>query len=142
VKNWIQGVRTINDEDSLFIRQREDLITLRPGREYAWLDSAVETLLRIFPERMVKYVFQSEETKRKTDGSGNEVYYTRSRIDKLVVTIITGMILVLLVLPVYVLFALTSEDGRSPRDFDCIGVLLVFTLLFSACISLFTSELS
>jgi hypothetical protein len=60
-----------------------------------------------------------------------------------VVLIIMLMILVLLVLPIYVLYELSDEGSTekkpgSRRDFECIGVLLVFTLAFSACIRLFT----
>ena len=120
--------------------QKEDLITLRPGREYAWLDAAIERFLNVCSGRVVRFLFQSQETKRKTDGSGKENYYTRSRIDKLVISVITIMILILLVLPVYVLFEMTGNDDNPRSDFDCIGVLLVFTLAFSACISLFTSK--
>lgn len=29
-----------------FIHRKEDLITLRPGREHAWLDSALEKALK------------------------------------------------------------------------------------------------
>jgi hypothetical protein len=134
-------MNTVNDEDAEFILQKEDLVTLRPGREYAWLDSAIEKLLNICSGPLVRYIFQSKETKRKTDGSGHEVYYTRSRIDKLVIAIITTMILILLVLPVYVLFEMTGHEDSPRTDFDCIGVLLVFTLAFSACINLFTSTL-
>ena len=36
------------DEEMSFIYEKEDLITLRPGREYAWLDSIVERVLRDF----------------------------------------------------------------------------------------------
>ncbi len=129
----------VNDADAEFILQKEDLVTLRPGREHAWLDAAVEKLLSICDIPFVRRLFQSEETRRKTDGSGSEVYYTRSRIDKLVVTIITVMVLVLLVLPVYLLFSMSGAERKSRSDFTCIGVLLVFTLAFSACISLFTS---
>jgi len=79
-----------------------------------------------------------QETKQKTDGI--EVYYTRERIDRFVIAIIVFMILALLVVPVYLLYHLTQgiETGRS--NAICMGGLLISTLLFSACISLFTSE--
>jgi hypothetical protein len=54
------------------------------------------------------------------------------------VTIITFMILFLLILPIYLLFKLTEEAQAAHSDAMCIGVLLVFTLAFSAVISLFT----
>jgi len=68
------------------------------------------------------------------------VYYSRERIEAFVVTTIVLMILVLLVVPVYVLYRLTANIDTSRSTPVCIGVLLVATLAFSACISLFTSE--
>jgi hypothetical protein len=46
--------------DDDFIYNKEDLITLRPGRESAWLDAAVEKILKLFPRTAVKYVFCSK----------------------------------------------------------------------------------
>jgi hypothetical protein len=36
------------EEESLWVYKKEDLITLRAGREHAWLDSGIEKLLRWF----------------------------------------------------------------------------------------------
>lgn len=35
-------------EESSFVYEKEDLITIRPGREHAWLDTFIERMLRIF----------------------------------------------------------------------------------------------
>jgi hypothetical protein len=35
------------EEEGSFIYRKEDLITLRPGREHAWLDTGVEKVLRV-----------------------------------------------------------------------------------------------
>ena len=35
-------------EESSFIYNKEDLVTLRPGRENAWLDVVVERMLQFF----------------------------------------------------------------------------------------------
>ena len=34
------------EKESDFIYRKEDLVTLRPGREYAWLDAALERILQ------------------------------------------------------------------------------------------------
>lgn len=36
------------EEESGFIYEKEDLITLRPGREHAWLDDMIERILQVF----------------------------------------------------------------------------------------------
>ena len=42
------------EEDMAFIYEKEDLITLRPGREYAWLDGLLERTLKVLRCRLIK----------------------------------------------------------------------------------------
>jgi len=70
--------------------------------------------------------------------NGPEVYYTRERIEAFVVLIITSMIVALLIIPIYLLYRLTRGVETTRITAICIGVLLIFTLLFSAGIALFT----
>jgi UDP-N-acetylmuramyl pentapeptide phosphotransferase/UDP-N-acetylglucosamine-1-phosphate transferase len=76
--------------------------------------------------------------------SKEQVYYTRERIDVCAIIIIMLVITALLIVPIYLLYRLVSVSSDSNRDFDkdgtatCIGVLLVFTLLFSAVLSVST----
>lgn len=42
------------EEDMEFIYEKEDLITLRPGREYAWLDGLLERTLEVLRCRLIK----------------------------------------------------------------------------------------
>lgn len=67
-----------------------------------------------------------------------EIYYTPSRIAKLVNGILTILILVLLVLPIYILYHMINNIGTGRAYSICVGILLVFTLAFSAVLSLFT----
>lgn len=46
VENFINNEKPLVQKEGSFIYRKEDLVTLRPGREYAWLDSLVERLLR------------------------------------------------------------------------------------------------
>ena len=41
------------EEESSFIYEKEDLITLRPEREYAWLDSIIERILHAFRCKLI-----------------------------------------------------------------------------------------
>lgn len=52
------------DED--FIYNKDDLITLRPGRESAWLDAFVEFVLKLFPRAPVQYLFCSKVSKGRS----------------------------------------------------------------------------
>ena len=71
-----------------------------------------------------------------------EVYYSRRRVATLASAIITLMVLVLLVVPIYLLYHLINEVGYGNADgkiyATCLGILLVSTLAFSAVLCLFT----
>ncbi len=42
------------EEDMGFIYEKEDLVTLRPGREHAWLDGLLERILKVLRCRLTK----------------------------------------------------------------------------------------
>ena len=42
------------EEDMEFIYQKEDMVTLRPGREYAWLDGLLERVLRVLRCKLIR----------------------------------------------------------------------------------------
>jgi len=51
------------------------------------------------------------------------------------------MIIVLLAVPIYFLYHITSANVTATGyNAICVGILVVSTLAFSACISLFTSK--
>ncbi len=76
----------------------------------------------------------------KTEGRDDcaEVYYTRSRLDRLVLAIITSAILLLMIIPVYILYSLVGELGTRKANATYMGVLLLATLAFSAVLALCT----
>lgn len=46
VRNFLEGEGgQLFEEESQFIYEKDDLITLRPGREHAWLDNIIERIL-------------------------------------------------------------------------------------------------
>jgi hypothetical protein len=59
VANFVHHKKPLLQGDDDFIYNKEDLITLRPGRESAWLDATIEKILKLFPRTAVKYVFCS-----------------------------------------------------------------------------------
>ena len=62
----------VYEEESGWIYDKEDLVTIRPGREHAWLDGFLERMLKVFRCKLLKVCFtvhvvlQSiRETRRK-----------------------------------------------------------------------------
>jgi hypothetical protein len=50
----MDNVKPLYEEDAAFLNHEEDLITLRPGREHAWLDVSVEKMLQWCNCRLVE----------------------------------------------------------------------------------------
>lgn len=46
VSDYLYNERPIHKSERDYIRYVEDLVTLRPGREHAWLDRAIEGTLQ------------------------------------------------------------------------------------------------
>lgn len=80
--------------------------------------------------------FCPPDLKRKTEDEDIR-YLSPSRIEKFVGLIITAIVFVLLVLPVIGMYRLASF-GDTKDIFAAIGVMIVFTLLFAAAMSLLT----
>lgn len=62
-------VRPLLEADAEFVYRKEDLVTLRPGRESAWLDSSVERLLGLLHCELIRV--SKINTSRPDDGSTN-----------------------------------------------------------------------
>lgn len=60
VANFVRHKKPLLQGDDDFIWNKEDLITLRPGRESSWLDAVIERLIKLSPRKAVKYVFSSK----------------------------------------------------------------------------------
>ncbi|KAF7682149.1 hypothetical protein GT037_001125 [Alternaria burnsii] len=136
-RTWFYNVKPLtNDSEEEFIMRKEDLVSLRHGREWSGFDGFVESCLRRVHCRLTQKMFATKELREKTSDKCT-FYYSQSRIEKLVGLIITVMIFVLLVLPVVAMYQLTSVGDRN-STFDAVGILVVFTLLFSAAMSLVT----
>ena len=83
-------------------------------------------------------MFSTSELRRKTDDEAVH-YYSRSRVEFFVGLIITSLIFVLLVVPVVVMYQMTSLSRSPHSTFNAIAVLIVFTLLFSAAMGVLTA---
>ncbi|TVY43735.1 hypothetical protein LOCC1_G005188 [Lachnellula occidentalis] len=112
-----------------YIYHREDIVTLKPGREHSWLDSIVESILRRLSGRIVRVVYIHNSCVRLLQ---------RERVELLVSLIITVIIVAILIIPIYLLFYLTVGTQTNHSMAIIISVLLIFTLLFSGVLSLFT----
>ena len=49
-----------NERERAFVYQYEDLVTLRPGRESAWLEVLIERFLKMFRCRLIRVRFLIE----------------------------------------------------------------------------------
>ncbi|MCJ1351954.1 MAG: hypothetical protein MMC33_001938 [Icmadophila ericetorum] len=139
VINWFSNVEPLVEKEQAFIRHREDLLTINTGREWCGFDGMIEKMLKKCDCWLIRRLFLTEELRKKTQASEIH-YFDKKRVEKLVGIIITAIIFVLLILPVIGMYKLTEVgDAANPQStFTAIGVLVVFTLLFSAAMSLLT----
>lgn len=147
VRRYHHNTKPLMDAEMDSIRSKEDTVSLRNGREWASFDGFVESMLQKFDSRFLKWIFRTNEPPlqkyfrtpelRKKTTNKYINFYSSSRIDTLVGVLITVIIFVLLVLPVTTMYRLASFDTHK-STFDAIGVLIIFTLLFSAAMSLLT----
>ncbi len=86
---------------------------------------------------MILVLMPRKETREKTFIPEIH-YYDHSRISTCVTWIVTAMILILLMVPIWVLYhlAITGTIATSPKT---ISVIIVPTLVFATVISAFTS---
>ncbi|KAK7918079.1 hypothetical protein PG985_009953 [Apiospora marii] len=131
VESHMHNTKPLMDEEYRFIYHKEDLITLRDGREMAVLDSITERLLQTFHCPLLQRELE------KTDDP-NVYYYSKSRKDSFNTAILCLVLIGLLVLPIFVLYNLLHDHPNQKSYTVSIGVLLVFVLVFSAVLSLFT----
>ncbi|PVH82395.1 hypothetical protein DL98DRAFT_653150 [Cadophora sp. DSE1049] len=141
VKSYFDSELPLCNAESYIYRQ-EDIIALKPGREKAWLDTSVEKILQKLNSRFIRarYIFATPDLRAKADDkTRNLILYERTRIELLVSTINLGVIVALLVVPVYILWQLTaSAEEKAPPSSLVIGILAVFTVAFSGALSAFT----
>lgn len=136
VRTFMWNHTPIMQPEASWIDPEEDMITLRAGREHAWLDSCIERLLKCFHCSLLERLFGDDRSREKS--SDSEKYYSRQQINRLANTIITMMILVLLIVPIYTLYHLIRDVHTDRAYAICMGILVVATLTFSAVLSLFT----
>ncbi|KAL1643048.1 hypothetical protein SLS61_009436 [Didymella pomorum] len=137
LRNWCNIEKPLSLEaEREFIRRKEDLVTLRQGREWAGFDGWMESAIVKLPRSLKEKIFMTPELRAKTQNKKIH-YVSPSRIDMLVGLVITVIIFILLVLPVVAMYKLTSV-GKDDSTIKAVGVLIVFTLLFSAVMSFVT----
>jgi len=137
VEAYIFDKKPLVDEECGFIYQQEDLITLRDGREMALLDSFTEKMLQLFHCSLLQSIFCSKADRQKTNDP-NLHYYSKDRKDYFTTALLTLVLLCLLILPVFIMYRFTVLNNLDATYTSSIGLLLIFTLVFSAVLSLFT----
>ncbi|CAO2652884.1 Nn.00g022950.m01.CDS01 [Neocucurbitaria sp. VM-36] len=137
LRTWFFNEKPLSYEcEEEYVKKKEDLISLRDGREWANFDGWIEECIKAMPRYLTRRLFTTPELRKKTQDK-HIFYCSASRIEKLVGLVLTLIIFILLVLPVVALYKMTSV-GHHNSTFDAVGILVVFTLLFSAVMSLLT----
>jgi len=114
VRTWFWNIGPLVEEESEFIRRKEDIVTLRHGREWCSFDGIIESSLKRFDCNLIRRIFCTRELRDKTNDK-NVHYYSASRVEGFVGLVISIIVFVLLVLPVVAMYQLTSI-GTTPNS--------------------------
>ncbi|KAF2137091.1 uncharacterized protein K452DRAFT_329409 [Aplosporella prunicola CBS 121167] len=141
VTTWFSSERPLVQREEEYILWREDLVSLRHGQEWAGFDGKIEATLDYLKCDLIERVFgrpgRRHKDERELNGkplNGQVTYFSASRVEKLVGLIITTLVVILLVIPVIAMLSL----GKHNPVFSAIGIMIGFTLLFAATMSLLT----
>ncbi|KAI4696992.1 uncharacterized protein J4E84_000116 [Alternaria hordeiaustralica] len=142
---WDWNTKPLPDEEQKFMTMRDDLVILKPRRDSSNIDEWIERIMDKMPVRAVamseKWLTTSYKYFVKTgtdrERRGEPRFYHITRIQRLAVLIIVTVIILLLAAPVFIMYRVTWDSSRS-STFLNIGLMIVFSLLFSASMGLLT----
>jgi len=138
IRTWLCNKTPLVDAEVAFITEKEDIITLRSGREWSAFDGFIENALRRLDFfGWNKKLFCTPELRAKTSDK-HISYYSASRVESFVGAIITIFVMTLMVIPVWIMCHLTATGDGVVTEYKAVGVWLVFTLLFATILSLLT----
>lgn len=147
LRNFMENRPCLVESERAFAYEKEDLVTLRPGRDHSFVDAFVERMLKVCHCRLLQvggpdpfrilvgradgeqFIFCSEvsilplwspkklafltrfnqETAAKSTDTDIR-YFSRERVNAFVTLIITIIILLLLVVPIWLLYHLTVTE--------------------------------
>ncbi|KAG4027176.1 hypothetical protein MFRU_032g00420 [Monilinia fructicola] len=139
LKDYFDRKAPLCTDEQEWILQKEDLITLKPSRDNTWLDTVVEKIPQNFPCRLTRYIFCTTEIQQRTDPNTTNIFLSNpDRVNAVASAVLLTTVLGLLIIPVYILWYLSHISTSSSAIGVIVAVLLVFTFVFSAVISLFT----
>ncbi|CAL8581470.1 hypothetical protein XPA_007160 [Xanthoria parietina] len=128
---WMNDKKPLCRAESKYIKYQDDIIALAEKQEGGWFDGVLEDTLSVFPRRFTRFILSSSEERKKTDDEYVQLY-SKYRVDVLARLILTVVAVVLLMVPTAVLFLVPEHDILK------IMLIMIFTMLFSAALSVFT----
>lgn len=60
VRNFMYNHKPLGESEASWVNHEEDIITLRAGREHAWLDTGIEKILKLFHCSLLERLFGDE----------------------------------------------------------------------------------
>ncbi|TGO50282.1 hypothetical protein BCON_0187g00170 [Botryotinia convoluta] len=126
--------------DHEWILRKDDLITLKPTRDNTWLDTVIDQIPQCFPCRLTRYIFCTTELRQKTNPDTTKIFLSDpDRVNAIAAVVLLSTVLALFVIPVCILWYLCQMSIPSSTNIGIIlAILLPFTFIFSAVISLFS----
>lgn len=135
----IKNSQSLKVDEMDWVRFGPDLAAVSTGIEHGWFSTALEDVLNFISRRFTTHVFRNKEQAIMAGEEHIQLLSPR-RFDNLLRGILTIIAAALLLAPVCILFELqhsTQIDIRQTNTYQILTIFL-FTLLFSASVSIFT----
>jgi hypothetical protein len=60
VGRYMYNRKPLDSDEATWIQHKEDIITIRPSRDHAWLDEVLENFLKICHCQLIDRIFRSK----------------------------------------------------------------------------------
>ncbi|KIW69036.1 hypothetical protein PV04_04940 [Phialophora macrospora] len=126
--------KPLASQENKLIYRKDDSVLLGT-QEDAWLGTAAESMKRLMPAVMRRYLLMTREDREKSKASTTE-YLSNHRVNSFVKAVVSVASTILLVLPIIILYALSTSGASGWLK---IGILLIFVVAFALALSVLTN---
>ncbi|MCJ1272029.1 hypothetical protein MMC22_011935 [Lobaria immixta] len=133
LQNFLNNYKPLVRSEMEWIQNRDDLVTLRPGRPPSHLEAFLGRAIQTMGFRSFKYLFVNQRSHMKTSDPSIR-YYSRKRVERAATILLIPIMLSFIVVPIWML----TVTFRWTHLGYAIAIITVSNLLFCSMLSIFT----
>ncbi|KAF2117750.1 hypothetical protein BDV96DRAFT_685420 [Lophiotrema nucula] len=139
IRRYLHNTKPLMDAEMDSFRAKHDLVALRPPTEPDYLEHKIIQFLSVLGAKCQQIFLMRQRPFTRIIGNGTYGLFGRtSSVANIATAIVAFFMTVLLVLPVLICYILVVNVGGSKGYSACIGVLFLFTLIFSYAMAFYS----